>query len=162
MSFTWGLAEKGEQTERLAFLVADRIWPGRGYDFGACRAIAIVDGNHLAAGIIYHNYDDEAGVLELSAAAFKPGWLTRTTLKAMFDYPFISCGCQAVVHRIPDEDHVQHRMLSSYGHIRYRIPRLRGVNKAENIYVLTRETWAGNAFNKRYTHGKEGTKVARS
>lgn len=153
MRFTWGLAEKGEDTDRLAFLVADKIWPGKGYDFGPCRGIAVVNGDQLAAGIIYHNYDPEAEILEISASAFMPGWLTRHVLKAMFDFPFVNCGCQAVVHRVPDEDQAQHRMLTSYGHIHYRIPRLRGRDKAENIFVLTREAWASNAFNKRRENG---------
>ncbi|MBO0125126.1 N-acetyltransferase [Agrobacterium sp. OT33] len=156
MRFTWGLAEKGEQTDRLAFLVADKIWPGRGFDFGHCRGIAVVKGDELAAGIIYHNYEPDAEVLEISAAAFMPGWMTRHTLQAMFDYPFISCGCQAVVHRVPDDDTAQHRMLTSYGHVRYRIPRLRGRDKADNIFVLTHEAWAGNAFNKRrFSNGQK-------
>lgn len=153
MRFTWGLAEKGEQTDRLAFLVADRIWPGKGHDFGPCRAIAIVNGDQLAAGIIYHNYEPDAELLEISAAAWVPGWMTRHTLAAMFDYPFIACECQAVVHRVPDDDTAQHRMLAAYGHIRYRIPRLRGRDKADNIFVLTREAWASNAFNKRRHNG---------
>ncbi|MDX3929097.1 MAG: N-acetyltransferase [Shinella sp.] len=155
----WGLAAEGVETAQLAYLVADRIWPGQGRSFGPCRGIAVVDGDELAAGIIYHNYDEDAELLEISAAAFKPGWLTRSVLKAMFDFPFVSCGCQAVVHRVPDEDEVQHRMLTSYGHRRFRIPRLRGRDKAENIYVLTREAWAGNAFNKRRIHGQVCTET---
>lgn len=149
MTVGWGIAQEGEETARLAWLVADRIWPGKGRDFGLCRAIAVVQGNELAAGIVYHNFDEDAEVLEISAAAFLPGWMTRATLKAMFDFPFFLCGCQAVVHRVPDQDTAQHRMLSAYGHVRYRIPRLRGRDAAENIYVLTREAWAENKFNKR-------------
>lgn len=148
MRFEWGLAEAGEPTERLAAMVADRIWPSKGHSFGPCRAIAIVEGDKLAAGLIYHNYDPDAGVVEISAAAWVSGWLTRYVLKVMYDYPFNSVGCQAVVQRVSDEDTAQHRMLKVYGHERYRIPRLRGPNAAENIFVLTREAWAANRFNR--------------
>jgi len=144
MTFTCALLPKGEATDQLAQLVADRIWPGKGHDFGLCRAIAVVGGDQLAAGLIYHNYDPDAGVVEISAAAWLKGWLTRSVLKVMYGYPFEAVGCQAVVQRVPDEDHMQHRMLKVYGHERYRIPRLRGPDAAENIYVLTREAWASN------------------
>ncbi len=148
MRFTLGLAAKGEDTDRLVSLVADRIWPGKGRSFGPCRAIAVVEGDNLAAGIVYHNYDEDAGVVELSAAAWIDGWLTRYVLRSMYAYAFESVGCQAVVQRVPDADTAMHRMLTAYGHQRYRIPRLRGPNEAENIFVLTREAWSGSKFNR--------------
>lgn len=146
--FECGLAAPGVETDRLAWLVADRIWPGRGYNFGPCRGIAVVRGDKLAAGLIYHNYDDDAGVIEISGAAWAKGWLTRPVLRVMYGFPFIDCGCQAVVQRVSDDDTAQHRMLRAYGAERYRIPRLRGRDKAENIFVLTEEAWRGNRFNR--------------
>ncbi len=146
--FECGLATPGVETERLARMVADRIWPGRGFDFGPCRAIAVIRGEHLAAGLIYHNYDEDAGVLEISAAAWMKGWLTRSVLKVMYGFPFIDCGCQAVVCRVADADTAQHRMHKAHGAEHYRIPRLRGRDQAENIFVLTEEVWRANRFNR--------------
>jgi hypothetical protein len=136
----------------LARLVADRIWPGSGRDFGKCRCIAVTRDGELAAGLVYHNYDPDAGVIEISGASWIKGWLTRSVLKAMYGYPFRDCGCQAVVQRVADDDRAQHRMLKVWGAERYRIPRLRGFDRAENIYVTTRETWETNSF-ARYTNG---------
>lgn len=145
MMFTWGLAAKGEETERLAHLVADAIWPGKGNGFGPCCAIAVLkDNQSIAAGIIYHNYDQDAGVIEISAARWEKGWLTPAVLKAMYEFPFLSLGCQAVVQRVSDDDRAQHRMLTHFGFERYRIPRLRGRDAAENIFVLTEEVWRSN------------------
>lgn len=149
MRFTTALVDKGADTETLSRLVADRIWQGQGRDFGVCRAIAVLEAGRLAAGLIYHNYDPDAAVVEISAAAWVPGWLTRPVLKVMYQYPFEAVGCQAVVQRVSDDDTAQHRMLKAYGHERYRIPRLRGQDTAENIFVLTREAWASNRFNRR-------------
>jgi hypothetical protein len=161
MRFTWGVAAPGAETVLLARLVADRIWPGEGRDFGPCCAIAVLhEDKDLAAGLIYHNFDDAAGVVEISAAAWIKGWLTRPVLKAMYDFPFFSLGCQAVAQRVSDDDTAQHRMLKAYGFERYRIPRLRGRDRAENIFVLTDDAWASNKFNKRYGNGLESTKVA--
>lgn len=143
---TWAFVKPGEETEILSSLVADRIWPTKGRTFGECRAIAILNDDQLAAGLIYHNYDPDAHVIEISGAAWVKGWLTRSVLKAMYGYPFIDCGCQAVIQRVSDDDTAQHRMLKAYGAERYRIPRLRGENSAENIFLTTREAWAANKF----------------
>lgn len=147
MRFTWAFTTP-EETEALSRLVADRIWPTKGRSFGECLGIAVMEGPTLAAGLIYHNYDPDARVIEISGAAWSKGWLTRDVLKAMYGYPFIDCGCQAVVQRVSDEDTAQHRMLTSYGAVRYRIPRLRGIDAAENIFVTTKEAWASNKFNR--------------
>lgn len=147
MTFEWAYT-KGPDTQALARLVADRIWPGAGRDFGECQCIAVMFGDELAAGLVYHNYDPDADIIEISGASWKKGWLTRNVLKAMYGFPFIDCGCQAVVQRVPDEDTAQHRMLAAFGAERYRVPRLRGRDKAENIFVTTRETWETNRFSR--------------
>lgn len=148
MRFTWRYTV-GDETEKLARLVADRIWPGKGKDFGKCQAIAVfLYDDELAAGLIYHNWDPDAAIIEISGASWANGWLTRPVLAAMYGYPFIDCGCQAVVQRVSDEDTAQHRMLKAYGAEHYRIPRLRGRDKAENIFVTTREAWQSNKFSR--------------
>lgn len=148
MRFTWAFTSP-EETETLSRLVADRIWPTKGRSFGECLGIAVMEGSSLAAGLIYHNFDPDARVIEISGAAWAKGWLTRDVLRAMYGYPFVDCGCQAVVQRVSDDDTAQHRMLTSYGAVRYRIPRLRGEDAAENIFVTTKEAWENNRFNRR-------------
>ena len=144
----WNVTQDGD-TDILAKLVADKIWPGKGRDFGPCSGIAVVDGDELAAGLVYHNYDEDAKVIEISGAAWMKGWLTRDVLKAMYGFPFENLKCQAVIQRVSDRDKAQHRMLKAYGAEHYIIPRLRGENEAENIFVTTREAWQSNKFNKR-------------
>jgi hypothetical protein len=153
--FTWAFTQ-GADTETLSRLVADRIWPTKGRSFGDCQGIAVMEGANLAAGLIYHNYDPDAHVIEISGASWVKGWLTKDVLKAMYGYPFIDCGCQAVVQRVSDDDTAQHRMLKVYGAERYRIPRLRGTDAAENIFVTTREAWKSNRFNNRNMLNKSG------
>lgn len=155
MTFTWGVTQPGEETARLAELVAARIWPGEAKNFGPCAGIAVVNGDQLAAGLIYHNYDKEAGVIEISAAAWAKGWLTKSVLRAMYEFPFVSLGCQAVVQRVSDDDTAQHRMLTHFGFERYRIPRLRGRDRAENIFVITDDAWKANNLRKIAREGVE-------
>jgi len=68
----------------------------RGFNASALTAMGIIDGDgRLVAGMVYHNWDPEAGVLEMSGAAL-PGvqWLSRETIRRMYSYPFLQCDCQ--------------------------------------------------------------------
>lgn len=145
----WEFAAPGRETKMLSAWVADLIWPGQGKDFGNCRGMAVLDGEELIAGMVFHNWEPHAGIIEISGAGTSKRWLTRETLRRMFSYPFKDCGCQALVMRVSDHDEPLHRMLTTYGFERYRIPRLRGRDEAENVFVLTVEAWRDNKFNKR-------------
>jgi len=146
---TWAIAKDGKEISLLSRWVADRIWPGKNRDFGNCQGMAVIDGENLIGGAIYHNYEEDSGVVEISAASTSPRWLTKETLRVMFQVPFRDWGCQAVVLRVSDEDEALHSILDRYGFERFRIPRLRGRDRAENVFVLTDDAWAANKFNRK-------------
>ncbi len=137
----------------ISQFVAEMIPSVRGRGFGNCKAIGIVEGGMLIAGLVYHNYDPGAGVIEISGAAL-PGqfWLTRETIRHMYQYPFLVCGCQMVVQRTPAEDERLLYMLLRYDYTLHRIPRLFGRDQDGVICCLTREAWEANSFNKRLKH----------
>lgn len=118
--------------------------------FGNCRTIGVVDdARELIAGIVYHNYDPEAGVIEISGAAL-PGrhWLSRRTLRRMFEYPFLGCHCQMVVQRTPADDERLLGVLAKYDYAFIPMPRLFGRDRDGVICMLTREAWESNRFNR--------------
>ena len=94
--------------EVVAKFVADLIPAVRGRGFGNCTTIGIVEGGMLIAGLVYHEFNPDAGTIEISGAAL-PGhyWMTRETLKRMYQYPFLGCRCQMVMQRVPAEDERQ-------------------------------------------------------
>lgn len=139
----------GIERDMLSKWVADQIWPGKNRDFGNCQAMAVLEGETLLCGIVFHNYEPDSQVIEISAASTSSRWLTRHTLRRMFSYPFEECGVQAVVMRCDPEDAALRRMLIAYGFELYVIPRLRGREKAENVFVLTDDNWASNKFNRK-------------
>jgi RimJ/RimL family protein N-acetyltransferase len=139
----------GVERDILAKWVADRIWPGKMRDFGNCQAMAVVEGDRLISGVVFHNYEPDSQVIELSAASTSKRWLTRETLRKMFAYPFEECGCQAVVMRCDPEDAPMRRMLIAYGFEMFVLPRLRGRDKDENVFILTDDAWLSNKFNAR-------------
>lgn len=150
---TWAIADR-DQIGPLSRWAADLIWPGKGRDFGNCQGMAVVEGDTLIGAAIWHNFEPDSGVVEISAASTTKRWLNRQTLGVMFGVPFKEWDCQAVVLRVSDSDTPMHRMLNAYGFEHYRIPRLRGRNEAENVFVLTVEAWRANKFNRKVQNGK--------
>jgi len=118
--------------------------------FGAYRAIGILNKqNELIAGAVYHNFIPEAGVIEGSAAAL-PGhrWVTRQTLRVLYDFPFRVCRCQMVRHVVRGSDLRSLRGLAALGCIHITIPRLFGRDEDGVYCLLTVEAWTASRFNK--------------
>ena len=118
------------------------------------RAVGIIDErNELIAGIVYFNYNPEAGTIEMSVEALpKHNWLTRTTLAVMFQYPFIHCNCQMLITKtMARSEHVL-RMLAAMGFSLIRVPRSGGRNEDGVLALLTVEDWLANKFCQRFNH----------
>lgn len=147
MSIEWAFA-RGADIKPLSLWVANIIWPGKNRDFGNCQAMAVMEDGELIAGIVYHNWEPDAGIVEISGAGTSKRWLTRQTLRAMFAIPFEQWGCQCVLMRVDPDDHALTRMLKAYGFELYVIPRLRGRDKNEHVFILTDEAWRENKFNR--------------
>ncbi len=140
----------------------DRLTPGAGRGFGPCSTIGVIDGSGaLVGGMVYHNYEPEAGVVEMSGASTTPKWLARHVLREIFDYPLRRLGCQMVVMRVDPSDGSLHRILKSIGFDLHTIPRLRGRDRADFVFTLTDDRWAASKFS-REPHGKENPSTARS
>lgn len=124
--------------ERVAAFLAPMIWP-RGWE--RFTAIGFMAGGELIAGVVYHNWVPEAGVIEMSAGAASPRWLTRKSLGLIFQYPFNQLGCQLVVLRVAERNERMRSIARRFGFTEYVIPRLRGPDEAECVYTLTKERW---------------------
>lgn len=111
--------------------------------------MAVVEDDTLICGIVWHNYEPDAGVIEISAGSTSKRWLTRKTLSAMFGIPFKEWDIQCLVMRVDPKDEALHRMLKSYGFEVFIIPRLRGRDKDEHVFILTDDAWRASKFNKK-------------
>ena len=118
------------------------------------RAIGISDErNELIAGIVYFNYNPEAGTIEMSVEALpKQRWLTPTTLGVMFQYPFVHCGCQMLITKTMARSTHVLRMLAAMNFSLIRIPRAGGRNEDGVLALLTVEDWLASRFTKRFNH----------
>lgn len=140
------------QDEVVAKFVATLI-PHGGRGFGACKTIGVIDEEgRLIAGLVYHNYDPQAQIIELSAAATTPHWLMRGSIQRMYQYPFHQCGCQMLVQRTPIDNERLLGQLAAYDFHFIKVPRMFGRERDGVLCCLTYEAWAANRFNKRFKH----------
>jgi hypothetical protein len=136
--------------EIIAPFVAELI-PHCRRGFGVnIRTMGVVDeSGRLIAGIVWHNWDPDAGIIELSGAALpKSNWLTRRTLWRMYAFPFNDCGCQMVVQRTPSDDLNLLGLLAAYGFDFVTVKRFFGRERDGVIATLTKEAWLANKFNR--------------
>ena len=136
----------------VAHFVA-QLMPESTRDFPpSAKAIGIVeeDGGELIAGVVYHNWEPEAAIIEISGAAL-PGrnWISRETLRTSFGYPFFQLGIQMIVQRTRAEDTRLLRQLAALGYYFIPVPRMFGRGKDGVLCCLTFEDWIGNKFNQR-------------
>lgn len=94
------------------------------------------DPPRMVGAAVFHNYQPEAGVIELSGAGL-PGvpWMTPATFHVVFDYAFKTCDCQLVVSR-NEPGARQLRIWKKLGASFYEIPHLRGRDRGEVITTL--------------------------
>ena len=135
--------------EALGNYVSEKIWgePGR---FDKFCSMAVLDSKgELAAAYIFHNYDPDDAVCEISAAADGRNWMSREVLTAILDVPFRMLGCQCVVARHSEDKAHLRRMWTSLGALEYIIPRVRGRDApAEVVTVLTDDAWYASRYYK--------------
>lgn len=136
-----------------------RHFPGGERGFGTCRAIGFVENGILIGGTVYHRYDPEAGVIEMSTVATTPRWLTPKVLHAIFAYPFEQIGVQMVLLQVAPTNERMRNIAKRFGFDEYRIPRLRGRDEDGMIYTLTDDQWRETRF-ERLRNGKARSTAA--
>lgn len=136
-----------EMNGAIGEYVSGKVW-GKSKPFFLSTGMGVFDKGNLIAGMMFHNYDRDAGVIEVSGAAETARWLTKPVLWEMFSYTFNQLNCQTVVMRVSEDNARLARILPSYGFVKYEIPRLRGRDKSEMIYLLHDDVWRGNGFHK--------------
>lgn len=129
--------------EKVADWVGARLEGGeRG--FGECKAMGVAHGFETVAGVVFHNWCPESGVIEISCAAENPRWMTRTVMNEAMSYAFSFC--QMVVARIHQDNTTARKLWRGLGASEFIIPRMRGRRAAEAIYTLTDGQWEISKF----------------
>lgn len=131
----------------LARFITERVWGGE-QAMTEGTVMGVADGGKIIGACLFHNWHPDEGVIEMTSASASARWLSRPVLRAMFGYAFDTLKCQAAVMRVDPENKRMCRMAAAFGFKRYDIPRLRGRNKAEALFVLGDDEWRCGKFYK--------------
>jgi len=111
-------------------------------------AMGVFEDDTIAGCVVFHNWEPDAGVIEMSAAAQSRRWLTRKALDEMFEYAFRTVGVQMAVTRVSAREGQKHlhRIFRAYGFDEIRIPRLYGREEDGILFMLTDDKWKRSKF----------------
>lgn len=127
--------------------VAQRIWPDQPWkNFGPACALAVVEGGKLIAAVICHNWDEQAGVIEISAASDSRRWMSRKVLLALFSRIFGEFEVQTCVARLDAGNDELVSIFQRFGFSTIRLPNLRGRGRDEVLCLLTDTDWRQGRF----------------
>ena len=133
------------QMEVMSF-VERGLWAGR-RSFGPSKAIGFAnEADGLVAGAVFHDYDPDSNVIEVSAFSTKRYWCSRSNLQALFDYPFRQLGVRLLIARHSETNTRARRIWSALGAEEVLIPELWSEGTAAAIAVLRRDTWLNSKF----------------
>lgn len=123
--------------------------------FGPCTTMGVFEDGQLVGVMVYHNWDREAGVIEISGVSEDKRWLARHVLWEMFHYPFDQLGCQLIVMRVSERNQQWNgrglpRLLTAYGFTTTHVPRLFGREEGGILYCLTDDAWRANGFHRQH------------
>ena len=117
--------------------------------FGACQAVGFTREGNLIGGVIYHNYDPEAGVIEISSGINPQYHLTRGEWQDVMDAPFVKMDCQMICFRVSKTNKRLRSTLRRMGCQEYIIPRMLGRTNSLAILTLTDEDWFSSPYSRR-------------
>ena len=107
----------------------------------------------LVAGMVFHDWQPGAGLIQISSASVTPRWLTAEVRHKMFSYPFDEIGCQMVVLEVSAANTRMVRIAKAFGFTAHFIQRLRGRNEDGYVFTLTDDAWRNSTFTRKH-HGQ--------
>lgn len=131
--------------EPVADFVARNI-PGCERGFENPVGMAVVEHEQLIAGVVFTNWQPEAGTIELHAAALSPRWFTLPVIRTIFRYVFNQLGCQMAILRVSANNSRMQSIAARLGFHGHVIPRLCGRDEDGVVYTLTDERWRSSRF----------------
>jgi hypothetical protein len=118
---------------------------GKPGQFSKFTSLAVVDGEKLIAGVLFHNWFPQYGIVEMTAAACDRRWLTRPVVKAILAECFIEKNCQTTFVRVADGA-AHARIFRALGFKEMRLPNFRGKDKDELLLMLTDDQWKSSCW----------------
>ena len=118
--------------------------------FGKYKTLGVLDEEgRLIGGVVYHNYDKAAAVIEMGLAAVDRRFFNRETFRRMFEYVFIGAECQMLFTRVRASNE---HLLSQMARLNFNltlVPRMYGRDEDGVIGTLTDDQWLDSKLARR-------------
>jgi len=147
MRLLWGSAANSEANEALANWCAAKAGLQRGFA-PPYTTLGVFNDETLIGVAVFHNFQPDRGVVEISGAPSSGRWLTPKVLFETFAFIFEGLRCQLCVMRISERDKRMIALAKRVGFEGHLVPRLRGRDEAQWIFTLTDDDWHNSGFNK--------------
>lgn len=132
--------------DETKLFVEKGLWDNK-QKFGECASIGFANKkNGLVAGIVYHNYEPQNQVIEISAFSSQRKWLTKKYVKLIFAYPFEQLNLRLVVARCDEDNYRVRKIWKTLGASEAILPEMRGENKNEVVLLLKKNQWNNSKF----------------
>lgn len=116
-------------------------------DFGPCGSMGIFKNQKLIAAIVFHGWQPEYGVIEISAAATNAAWLSKRIIRQIMAVCFDQHDCQQIVSRMATDNSRAIQIYEFLGFQKVLLPNMRGSGKHEWLMLLTKDQWATHRLN---------------
>lgn len=100
----------------------------------------------LLGGVVFHNWQERAGTIEVSVFSASPRWLSRAVINEIMNYAFVGCGAQAVMAQTEAGNNRALKIWRALGSTEARIPRLFGRDRDGIVTVLTDDAWFASKY----------------
>lgn len=135
----WAGASNPELRDKMAAWCFDQIGQSVQQYFESCVCLGVVRDGAPIGCVVFNDYNPEAGTIELTMAATKRNWVSKTILEEIRRYCFDELSLQMILARTKADNRHIRRILKSYGFDEYVIPRLMGRKTDGVIMTLTQE-----------------------
>lgn len=121
----------------IAFVEAG-LWGGK-RQFGPASALGFANDTGIVAGVVFHNWEPDSGVIELSSYSGRRSWLTKGRLHEVFGYAFNGLGLRMCIARTAADNARVVRIWRALGASQHRLPDLRGEGQDEIVCLLRKQ-----------------------
>ena len=125
---------------KVGQFVSRVIW-GDDRGFSPFCSMAVEKDGNLIAGVVYHNIDADAGVIELSSGAIDRNWLRPAVIRRMFGIAFDVLGCQLAIIRVSADNLNMCGIARRFGFSEITIPRMCGRDRDGVLFQMTDDMW---------------------
>lgn len=131
----------------MGAFVSRRIW-GHNDGFHTFSSMAVARGTTIIGGVIFHDYQQERGTVEMSVAGDKGRWITRSVVNDAMRFIFDMLGCQMVLGQAASNNAGALALDRRIFTREVVIPRLMGRDIDGHVFSLTEEDWRLHPLNK--------------